>query len=51
VVLENFVDCQRPAKIRFDKLLIWVRVMNFPFNMLNSTWVEKIAGWINDDIV
>jgi hypothetical protein len=47
VVLENFVDCQRPAEIRFDKLLI----MNLPFNMLNSTWGEKIAGWISDDVV
>jgi hypothetical protein len=37
VVMENFLDCQRPAEIHFDKLLIWVRVDNLPFNMLNAT--------------
>ncbi|KAM0927037.1 hypothetical protein ACQ4PT_003157 [Festuca glaucescens] len=50
-ILENFVDCQRPAEIRFDKLLIWVRVLNLPFNLLNSTWGDRIAKEISDDVV
>ncbi|KAM0928680.1 hypothetical protein ACQ4PT_002630 [Festuca glaucescens] len=50
-ILVNFVDCQRPAEIRFDKLLIWVRVLNLPFNLLNSTWGARIANEISDDVV
>jgi hypothetical protein len=51
VILEKIVDCQRPAEIRFDKLLIWVRVMDLPFNLLNATWGERIAKDISDDVV
>ncbi|KAK1684443.1 hypothetical protein QYE76_045291 [Lolium multiflorum] len=29
--------------MKFDKLMIWVRVIDLPYNKLNGTWGERIA--------
>jgi hypothetical protein len=49
VVLENFKRSQRPSELKFDRLPIWIREMNLPFN-LHDDWGEKIAGSIGDFI-
>ncbi|KAK1685512.1 hypothetical protein QYE76_046360 [Lolium multiflorum] len=49
VVLENFKRSQRPSELRFDRLPIWVRVMNLPFN-LHDNWGEKIARGLGEFI-
>ncbi|KAM0881148.1 hypothetical protein ACQ4PT_033125 [Festuca glaucescens] len=49
VVLENFKRSQRPSELRFDRLPIWVRVMNLPFN-LNDDWGKMIASSIGEFI-
>uniref|UniRef100_A0ACD5TP82 Uncharacterized protein n=1 Tax=Avena sativa TaxID=4498 RepID=A0ACD5TP82_AVESA len=49
VVLENFKRSQRPSKLRFDRLPIWVRVMNLPFN-LHDDWGETIARSLGEFI-
>jgi hypothetical protein len=46
VVLENFDHRSRPSELRFDKLLIWVRVIDLPYNKLNIPWGKKIASKI-----
>jgi hypothetical protein len=38
VVLENFHHRSRPSEMKFDKLMIWVRVIDLPYNKLNGTW-------------
>jgi hypothetical protein len=49
VVLENFKRSQRPSELRFDRLPIWIRVMNLPFN-LHDDWGQKIASSIGEFI-
>ncbi|KAK1628782.1 hypothetical protein QYE76_003097 [Lolium multiflorum] len=49
VVLENFKRSQRPSELRFERLPIWVRVMNLPFN-LNDDWGKMIASRIGEYI-
>ena len=48
VVLENFHHRSRPSEMRFDKLMIWVRVIDLPYNKLNETWGVKIAKKIGE---
>jgi hypothetical protein len=43
VVLENFDGSRFPEDMEFDKLLIWIRVLNLPFNKMNVEWGTKIA--------
>ena len=48
VVLENFNQWSRPSELHFDKLLIWIRVLDLPYNKLNPEWGEKIAKRVGD---
>ncbi|KAM0873621.1 hypothetical protein ACQ4PT_037950 [Festuca glaucescens] len=43
VVLEAFDGSRYPMDMVFDKLLIWIRVLNLPYNKMNAEWGEKIA--------
>ncbi|KAM0841755.1 hypothetical protein ACQ4PT_058803 [Festuca glaucescens] len=49
VILENFKRSQRPSELRFDRMPIWIRVMNLPFN-LNDDWGKEIAEMVGDFI-
>ena len=35
VVLAEFDDCMRPDEVKFDKLQVWARVVNLPYNLLD----------------
>ncbi|KAM0836626.1 hypothetical protein ACQ4PT_062196 [Festuca glaucescens] len=48
VVLENFHHRSRPSEMRFDKLMIWVRVIDLPYNKLNGIWGERIAKKVGE---
>ncbi|KAM0872185.1 hypothetical protein ACQ4PT_038881 [Festuca glaucescens] len=48
VVLENFDSRCSPSELRFDKLLIWVRVIDLPYNKLNEEWGTRIAKKIGE---
>ncbi|KAK1601043.1 hypothetical protein QYE76_017046 [Lolium multiflorum] len=48
VVLENFHHRSRPSEMKFDKLMIWVRVIDLPYNKLNGTWGERIAKKVGE---
>lgn len=39
----------QPSKLMFDKLQIWVRVVNLPYNLRNDTWGLAIAQQIGKD--
>uniref|UniRef100_A0ACD5U3J6 Uncharacterized protein n=1 Tax=Avena sativa TaxID=4498 RepID=A0ACD5U3J6_AVESA len=43
VILEEFVDHMRPTELKFDKLQLWDRVINLPFNLMNENWGKAIA--------
>jgi hypothetical protein len=45
VILENFKRSQRPSELRFERMPIWIRVMNLPFN-LNDDWGKEIAEMV-----
>jgi hypothetical protein len=47
VILEEFVECMQPSELKFDKLQLWVRVLNLPFNLRTSDWGKAIAKQID----
>lgn len=48
VILSEFDECMRPSKLRFDKLQMWARVVNLPFNLCNDKWCAAIAKQIDE---
>jgi hypothetical protein len=47
VILSEFEDCMKPSELRFDKLQLWARVVNLPFNLREKKWWKVIAGQID----
>lgn len=43
VVLAEFDECMRPDEVKFDRLHIWARVMNLPYNLRDEAWWTPIA--------
>ncbi|KAM0929714.1 hypothetical protein ACQ4PT_001418 [Festuca glaucescens] len=43
VLLQDLDPCIRPSDVRFDTMLIWVRILNLPFGWMNDTKGLKIA--------
>ena len=48
VVLAEFDDCMRPNEVKFDRLHIWARVMNLPFNLKNYVWGLAVGKQIDE---
>ena len=49
VILSEFDDCMRPSELKFDRLQLWARVPNLPYNLRNETWGKLIAQQIDKD--
>lgn len=49
VVLTDFEDCMRPDKVLFDRLHLWARVPNLPYNLCDDTWGKLVAQQIDKD--
>ncbi|KAI4970714.1 hypothetical protein ZWY2020_001628 [Hordeum vulgare] len=47
VVLAEFDECMCPSELSFDKIHMWVRVVNLPFNLRNDKWCGAIATQID----
>ncbi|KAM0846803.1 hypothetical protein ACQ4PT_055432 [Festuca glaucescens] len=43
VVLEYFNINLRPTELRFERIPMWVRVVNLTFKYLRPSWVKRIA--------
>ena len=43
VILSEFDDFMRPSELSFDKLQVWARVVNLPFNLQDEAWSRAIA--------
>ncbi|KAM0902881.1 hypothetical protein ACQ4PT_019011 [Festuca glaucescens] len=51
VLIENYQSCRRPSELRFERLLLWVRVVDLPRNMINTNWGTKIANDLGNEVV
>ncbi|KAE8804669.1 Alanyl-tRNA synthetase [Hordeum vulgare] len=49
VALAEFDDCMRPDEVKFDRLSLWARVPNLPYNLHNDAWGKLIAQQIDKD--
>lgn len=50
VVLEIFDFRSKPSDWRFQKMPIWARVINLPFNLRYPPWPEKIVALLGEVI-
>ena len=44
VILELFDSRARPSDWKFEKLQVWARVINLPFNLRYPPWPERDCG-------
>lgn len=47
VILSEFDECMRPSELRLDRLQLWARVVNLPFNLQDDKLSEEIAKQID----
>jgi hypothetical protein len=50
LLLKEYDGSVRPSDMVFDKMDIWVRVLDLPLDMMNVAYGELIGGWIGDYI-
>lgn len=49
LILMVFVEWMQPSELKFDKLQLWARVLNLPFNLRNDTWGNEMAKQIDPE--
>lgn len=49
MILSEFVDCMRPDEVSFDRLQLWARIMDLPYNLRDDAWGKVIAAQIDKD--
>lgn len=47
IILAEFEDCMRPDEVKFDRLQVWARVLNLPYNLRDDAWSLPIAQMID----
>nr|XP_020148000.1 uncharacterized protein LOC109733210 [Aegilops tauschii subsp. strangulata] len=47
VILTEFKESMQPSELQFDKLRIWARVLNLPFNLRSDTRGKVVARQID----
>ena len=50
VILSEFEDCMKPSKLKFDRLTMWARILNLPFNLHDKKWWLPIARQIDKKV-
>jgi hypothetical protein len=43
VILQDYNDKLKPSDVCFDRMSIWVRILNLPFSWMNTKKGEKVA--------
>ncbi|KAE8790155.1 hypothetical protein D1007_35478 [Hordeum vulgare] len=58
VILQNFEEQMQPSELKFDRVPVWVRIVNLPYNPRNNKWglvisqqIDKTASTIQIDRV
>ena len=46
VLVQEFDANLRPTDVVLNHMLIWVRIKNLPFGLMNKSWGEELAGKI-----
>ncbi|KAM0855627.1 hypothetical protein ACQ4PT_049646 [Festuca glaucescens] len=44
VILSEFEDCMKPSELKFDRLSLWARIINLPFNLRHADLVCSTPG-------
>ncbi|KAM0920359.1 hypothetical protein ACQ4PT_007552 [Festuca glaucescens] len=47
VILSEFGGCMKPSELKFDRLSLWARIINLPFNLREKKWWLPIAKQID----
>ncbi|KAM0821777.1 hypothetical protein ACQ4PT_071956 [Festuca glaucescens] len=47
VILSEFEDCMQPSELKFDRLQLWARIINLPFNLREKKWWLPISQQID----
>ena len=47
VILSEFDECMKPSELKFDRLTMWARIMNLPFNLRDKKWWLPLARQID----
>ncbi|KAM0875543.1 hypothetical protein ACQ4PT_036720 [Festuca glaucescens] len=50
VILSEFEDYMQPSELKFDRLSLWARIMNLPFNLRDKKWWLPIAQQIDKKV-
>jgi hypothetical protein len=50
VILSEYEECVKPSELKFDRLSIWVRVLDLPFNLREKKWWLPIAQQIDKQV-
>ena len=50
IILSEFEDCMKPSELKFDRLEVWVRVLNLPFHLREKKWWLPIARQIDKEV-
>ena len=50
VILAEFDECMRPDEVKFDRLLVWARVLNLPYYLRDDAWSLPIARMIDKEV-
>ena len=46
VILQAYDESLKPSDVSFDKMEIWVRILNLPFGWMNARRGARAAGLI-----
>ncbi|KAM0834300.1 hypothetical protein ACQ4PT_063687 [Festuca glaucescens] len=44
VLINNFVGRQNPTEVCFDKLIVWAKILNPRFELMNKRWGEELGA-------
>lgn len=50
VILAEFEDCMRPDELKFDRLQVWARILNLPYNLRDDAWALTIARQLDKNV-
>uniref|UniRef100_A0ACD5YZ10 Uncharacterized protein n=1 Tax=Avena sativa TaxID=4498 RepID=A0ACD5YZ10_AVESA len=46
VILNNFDPGKKPSEVSFDRILLWARIYNLRFELMNKLWGESLGARI-----
>jgi hypothetical protein len=50
VLIQNFDPNLRPTDVKFDNMVVWIRIYNLPFSLMNKKWGMELARKVGTDV-